>query len=40
MVVAVDCAEDPDTLNQWLGREITSAVQKLRKAAKLQVSPK
>jgi len=37
MVVAVDCAEDPDTLNQWLGREITSAVQKLRKAAKLQV---
>ena len=37
MVVAVDRAEDQATTDQWVGRELTSAVQKLRKSGGLLV---
>jgi hypothetical protein len=37
MVVAVDTTEDQATVDQWVGRELTSAVQKLRKSGGLLV---
>jgi hypothetical protein len=37
MVIALDLLEDESTTQQWLGREVMSAVQKLRKTGNLSV---